>query len=185
MKPKLIFASTALMIAALSGNVRADLAQDLTTMPVKQALAKAMENNDQSIEVLISEATAKLQDQPEVLASLVVAAVAEFPDQMKPIVYIPACQVSEANKESVVAALMTASAGNAALQSTIGQTAANCEQALAETQGTSEEAEQTEVEEEQTEIEAEQTEVTADTTVPPPPPPNTGAGDRPPEISPN
>ncbi|WP_422139909.1 hypothetical protein [Endozoicomonas sp. ALC020] len=178
MKPKLIFASTALMMVALSGSVRADLAQDLTTMPVEQALAKAMENDDQSIEALISGATAKLQDQPDLLASLVVAAVAEFPDQMKPIVYIPACQVSEQNKESMVAALMTASAGNAALQGAIGQAAANCEQALAETEGTTEEAEQTE-------IEAEQTEVAVDTTVPPPPPPNTGAGDRPPEISPN
>ena len=172
MKPRLILASTALVMATLAGTARADLAQDLATMPAEQALTKAMQGGTQSIEAVVSATAINLQSQPELLYSLIFGAVKASPEQAPQIVSVAIAQVP-GQKDVIVSAASAAAEGDAAMLAAINQAATDAE-LLAQTE-TTEEAEI---------VEAEQTEVPAPAApIPPPPAANSGPDDRPPAIS--
>ena len=174
MKPRLILASTALVMATLAGTARADLVQDLATMPAEQALTKAMQGGTQSIEAVVSETVVNLQSQPELLYSLIFGAVKASPEQAPQIVSVAIAQ-APGQMDVIVSAASAAAEGDAAMLAAINQAATDAE-LLAQTE-TTEEAEI---------VEAEQTEVPAPAApIPPPPAANSGPDDRPPAISPN
>ena len=173
MNPKHLLASSALALIAIVGTAQADLAQDMATMSADQALTKAMQAENASIESVISDAAEQLKDQPELLSALIEAAVKAYPQQAGQIVSAAISQ-APGQKEAIVNSAKTAAGDDTALISTIDQAAEKAEQLLTQNG----DVDTTE------EVEAEQQEV--DPQIPPPPPPaNSGSNDREPSISDN
>ena len=92
MNPKKIIAATALALAAFTGTTQADLVSDLNTMSAADALAKAIQTENISIEALIADAAAQLAESPELLSALVSEAVKAFPEQAATIVQVAVSQ---------------------------------------------------------------------------------------------
>lgn len=180
---KQFVAATVLALSAMTGVAQADLATDLTRMPAAEALAKAAQSQQVSVEALISDAAIQLQESPKLLSALISAALAAYPEQAAQIVYAAVSAVPSL-KATIVKTAGDQLADNPAALQAVQKAADNAEQQLAldgSKAGGSQDA--------QVEAEAEQTEVADQAPVvntPPPPPPaiNAGSSDKPTSVSP-
>ena len=168
---KLVAAACALS-AAIAGVAQADLATDLTTMSPADALAKATQDQSVSIQALIADAAAKLQDNPALLSALVGEAVKAYPEQAGDIVKVAVSQ-APAHQSAITNAAVAQLQDNPEAQAAVNKAADEAAQQVVtgETKtGTESEAQQQE---------------TAAPTPPPPPAPQPPAPDKPPVVSPN
>lgn len=193
MKTYRLFTATAFAVAIMAGPVSADLASDLNRMPAAEALARAINAQEASVEALVAEAAGKLKDNPKLLQALVSEAIKAFPQQAPNIVYSAVTQ-APGQKTLITRAAISQLQNNPVAQQAVQQAANTAELQIARMEKGGGDTPVT------LETEAEQTELAPDqglqntppadsgsTLAPPPPPPpaTKPPADKPKSVSPN
>ena len=96
MKPiKFVATSALLLVTAVAGVAQADLASDLKTMSIADALAKAANNSSMSVEALIADASSQLKNNPGMLVALINQAIKAYPQQSTKITQAVIAQLAD------------------------------------------------------------------------------------------